>query len=225
MYIAAIYTKGGRIVTGTHHGEAFGKMTIEEQDGIFSSGFYDPKTGEFVTDQDKFYIKQLLLIRHAEVNQDANDPELSDSGRLQARSLGEILSEKLDLSGFMQFSAVATRCQQTANILDSYTHLGVECLSCLQDINAKETPQSFIIRLKNTLDQLPEKSIVISHCNCILNLAQLALGLEDISTCPKWNGILPFCSVTFIKKREAVWIGQSFHSSNMPDRHEQQQCE
>ena len=38
-YKAAIYTDNGQVVTGINHGEAFGKMTIDEQNGQFISGF------------------------------------------------------------------------------------------------------------------------------------------------------------------------------------------
>lgn len=214
-YIAAIYTHG-HVVTGLNHGDAFGKMTVEEQDDIFVSGFLDPDTGEFVSDDDHFYIKQLVLIRHSEVKDEANctnphtgqpDPELSDIGRLKADSLGRTLPEKVDLSGFAQFTGLARRCQETARIIDSHTQLGVEYLPFIEDIHGDETTTQFISRLKEALDYLPDKSLVVSHCNCILNLAQLALGLNDISTCPQWNGVVPKCSVTYVNGKEAVWIG------------------
>ena len=208
---------GGKVVTGMNHGEAFGKMSIDEQDnGLFTSGFLDPKTGEFVADEETFYLKQLILIRHSEIEEDTDkvssfdgspDPALSDNGRSKADDLACCLQKKLDLSGYAQFTGYATRCQETARIIDSHTNLGVEYLPWLQDMTEEESPIQFVCRLKKTLDYIPDKSLVVSHCNCVLNLAQLALGLADITSCSKWNGVIPKCSVTIVNGREAVWIG------------------
>jgi broad specificity phosphatase PhoE len=215
-YIAAIYMHGGKVVTGMNHGDAFGKMTVEEQDSLFTSGFLDPKTGEFVADEESFYVKELILIRHSEIKDETShtnphtgqpDPELSDEGRFKASTTIESLSEKLDLSGYAQFTGFARRCQETARIFDEHTHLGVEYLPWLEDFTEEESVSQFVGRLKIALDRLPQKSLVVSHCNCILNLAQLALGLHDISMCPQWNGVIPKCSVTYLNGKEAVWIG------------------
>lgn len=64
-YIAALYSNG-RVVTGCNHGDAFSKLSCSEQDGSVESGFYEPETGRFFTEEYDFYLKQIFLIRHGE---------------------------------------------------------------------------------------------------------------------------------------------------------------
>ena len=102
VYIAALYT-GKKIVTGACHGDAFNRLSIEEQDGELHSGFYDPKTGSFISDEQTFYNKELVLIRHAEVFEDY-DPGITPLGESQCHQSGQYLQDNFDLRDFLFFS-------------------------------------------------------------------------------------------------------------------------
>lgn len=205
-YIAALYTNEGNLVTGANHGEAFGKMTIEEQTGDLISGFVDPETGEFVSDENKFYLKKIVLVRHAEVDdQNEFNPKLSEAGRSQGERASSFFSENIeDLDQYFGFSSPLQRCVETSSIISKNTNLNFETNKKFSDPLEQETSKDFLIRLRSVLHHLPEKSIIVSHCKFILNLAQIAVENADFSN---FSG-LPNLSVTYVNHNELKWLGK-----------------
>ncbi len=204
-YIAALYTNEGNLVTGANHGEAFGKVSIEEQSGDLISGFVDPETGEFISGENKFYLKKILLVRHAQVEGDEHDPKLSEAGRSQGKKASSFFSENIeDLDQYRGFSSPLQRCVETSSIISKNTNLNFETNERFSDPLEQETPKDFLIRLRSVLHHLPEKSIIVSHCKFILNLAQIAVENSDFSKCCG----LPNLSVTYVNHKELKWLGK-----------------
>jgi phosphohistidine phosphatase SixA len=204
-YIAALYTNDGKLVTGSHHGEAFGKLTVEEQVGELTSGFVDPKTGKFISDNLEFYVKKIILLRHANAQQVGEDPGLTKIGRLQGEQAANFLYSNIhDLSEHVGFCSPKQRCQQTGNIISKNVNLQFDVNDKFVDQLDSEDPKKFMIRLRSVLHLLPEKSVIISHCKFILNIAQLAIKSDDLGEC---NG-LPSASVTLIDHHKLIWLGR-----------------
>lgn len=203
-YVAALYAEN-QIFTGNNHGEAFEKMSAQQQNGQLTSGFLDLELGKFISDDCTFYLKQLLLLRHSDV-EDGPDPELTSQGRRRTSQAAEYLQAEFDLSEYRLFSSTKRRCQQTADIISQELQLELVSDDNLQEQFATEDVNQFSQRLKQVLDRLPTKSLIVSHCDCIMGLVQMATG-TTLANCPQWNGVVPRCSVTYVDGNKAVWIG------------------
>ena len=217
-YIAALYADG-KVVTGCHHGDAFQKLSLAEQDSQITSGFLDPATGRFFTSEIAFFAKNLILIRHAHAN-DYFDPGISDLGRSQCNKVVQFLKESFDLSEYQGFASCCNRTRETAEHI--FGSLGVSyqirpdfCdhrnwhLPCWRADRWHETPYDFIERLRIILEQLPSHAIIISHCNFVANMAQLAAGIDDITIIPEWQNGIPHCSITCINNHKMMYVGKS----------------
>jgi broad specificity phosphatase PhoE len=69
---------------------------------------------------------------------------------------------------------------------------------------AYEEFDMFIDRIRYVLQQLPIKSILISHCGFITNMARLALCEEKIEACG-----LPTASLTYIENHKVKCLGRT----------------
>jgi len=118
MRRAALYVKG-RIVVGVNHGDAFGKLTEQEQNEEILSGFFNSETQEFLgeVETDHFFDKDILLIRHALVD-DTNDPDtdISSEGERQAESLASLLRTS-NAEDHTFIVSPFLRCLRTADVL------------------------------------------------------------------------------------------------------------
>lgn len=199
-YVAALYSQG-RIVTGSNHGVAFGKLSEEEKDD-FTSGFIDPQKLKFIADHCEFYLKQIILVRHGEANSQEENCNLTEKGRNQANQVAAFLCS-MGLEDFECFSSTMARCVQTAEIISKHCALKFKQDSSLTKQSETEDNEQFVTRVGSVLDHLPVKSLLISHCDFIRNMAQLALG-ADISVPKK----VANCSTTFINNHHAIWIAR-----------------
>jgi len=227
-YVAAFYSNG-KLVTGINHGEAFGKLTLLEQDSELDSGFFDPDSGRFFTEEYEFYLKQLYLVRHAEAADSFNAP-ITEVGTNQAHRTADYLGQ-IDLADFEALCSPYRRCLQTANIIANKTGLQFTVRTDLREklispekLNslALEFPQfkwpkesvwqfdaesvtEFMDRIDHVLLQMPVKCVLVTHCNVILNLAQEAIG-GDVTE--SWNNCLPGASLTMIDSRKLICLGR-----------------
>ncbi len=208
-YIAALYSNG-RVVTGNHHGEAFEKLTVEEKDGDICSGFFDPETCKFITDCGGFYTKNFILVRHGmTLESRGRDSSLCELGKSQVIKLANyLLTQEID--DFQGFVSPYQRCLETASIISSIT--GIKFTINLDirekvpheeqiESHIEEFPQfnwpalskiswhffpeeihQFMQRIDMVAAQLPKKSLLVSHCDFILNFLQGAVD-EDITKC------------------------------------------
>jgi len=200
-YVAAIYT-GKKLVVGSHHGDAFNKLSVEEQDDIsLKSGFFDPESGFFICDEQSFYFKQLILIRHASIIKSEFDPGLSEFGVEQCYQATEFLIKNFDLTDFMGFYSPCRRCKETASAINIKTSF----LPCelVQDRQNYETTRQFLLRLQEALKFLPTKSIVITHGDCIDGMSQLSSGKEAAI-----HKEISYCSSTYVNNHDILWFGR-----------------
>jgi broad specificity phosphatase PhoE len=217
--IPALFTNG-RIVTGKNHGEAFSKLDATEQNTNVTSGFVDPKTLRFVSDEEEFFLKEVIMIRHAHTG-DYFDPGISGLGHSQCERITNFIQRSFNYQEFQGFASCCNRTRETAEFI--FRRLGIPyqihsnfCdqrnwdLPCWRaNKDWFETPYLFLERLAKVLESLPEKSIIVSHCNFIVNMAQLCMGNVDIMTCAQWKGKLPNCSMTYIRYNQPVFIGET----------------
>lgn len=195
--IAALYVNG-EIVTGENHGIAFGKLTVEQQiSAELVSGFFDPDSQYFLTDSQSFWMKKILLVRHAHVE----NQHITDIGRQQASMVASFLQS--NVHGCEFFSSPVDRCQETLQEICKVLSCGYSTSDSFEEQRADESERDFLHRLHNGIGSLPEFSVVCTHCPCIVDLLTLALQSVDLSSMD-----IPHCSVSYIDKGEIKLAGE-----------------
>lgn len=203
---AALFTKTGKMVTGSFHGEAFGKLSACEKEQEIISGFFDSVTGQFVSDEINFFVKKIVLIRHADVENNLDNPGITSYGRQQTAKLaGYIIEAIKDIREYEAYCSPLKRCVETSQVISNETGLKFTIKSEFRERCANESAQEFVQRIKQIVSSLSRRTIVISHCNLILNVVQLASGKVDH---PIFNNGLPKSSVTFVDNHDIVWFGK-----------------
>lgn len=196
-FIAALYANG-KCVTGSNHGDAFSKLKERDKDGC-TSGFLDQHTGKFIADDKAaFFMKQIFCIRHAEYS----TPFLTAKGLTQARHAAEFLSQ-LDLTEYSAFASPYRRCQQTAAIIGAFTGLRFLTLDWLGEQAGQETLADLKKRVETGIESLPEKNILITHFDVIVEAVQIATGQTPLD-----NWRIPHASVTYLDRCRSVWVGR-----------------
>lgn len=195
--LAALYVNG-KVVTGTHHADAFSKLSNDDKEGEICSGFLDQQCGKFVCEDSQFYLKKIVMIRHAEAG-DGDDPEITTRGRTQTQRTASFLKSFVDLKEYTALTSPRQRCRQTAELLQDDIGLEFNIDENLVDDDFGSC--NFDSRLSSLLNQLPSKSFLISHCNFITYLAQLATGSNSL------NLNVSNCSITFIENCHVTHIG------------------
>ncbi len=219
-YIAALLVNG-KVFTGTNHGEAFGKLTIEEQDGEIESGFLNESTGEFLGEN------EMYLIRHGQAETGHWDSAISSIGIIQAEKTAEYLCQ-LQLNEFQGYVSPYWRCLQTADIISKKTGIRFRVLTEIREkgeqiefIPARksdfpnfywpednswnfqmEERTSFLQRIQRAVQILLAKCIVVSHCDFILNMTQMS-----VSNPPTNWPIITGGSITCIKQKKLICLG------------------
>lgn len=203
MKKAALYVHG-KIVLGFNHNEAFGKLTETEQHEFIVSGFYDTNTEEFEADMDKdhFYDKEMILIRHTETQDKNNlDSTISLYGIKQAKNIADFLLKNFNNKDYVFLTSPLLRCLQTSQIIQQKINVKFvvspeimetpEKCFCLKnhkeyfpefewntesDWNLiPESSEIFLNRIKYSLQNLPHKSIIVTHFGTIFNMTRLSL--------------------------------------------------
>ena len=180
-----------KIVTGLHHGDAFAKLNEIEKNNCLS-GFIDNL--KFITDDHIIYLKEIILIRHAEAEIDENG-NITENGKIQAENLSKFLND-MHLQNFATYASPYARCQQTSKILN------LNCLThnCLCKKSPTESNQDFLKRINDLLDFIPEKSILITHSDIIQNI----LAIINLSQPECINN----CSITYIYNNRLIWLAK-----------------
>lgn len=186
QFVPALYT-GDRFTTGVNHGDAYSKLSNSEKENPLHSGFVDNKNLKFVSDSCEFYIKEIIVIRHAVSDGQDIDSHLTEEGRNQAEKVAIFLF-KMNIKDFKIFTSPYKRCVETTSIINSNFEVDSR-LSKGEDE-----------RVKLLLDDLPSKSLLISHCDVIQNLLMLAchVMLESI----------PNCSITYVNHNRIIWLAK-----------------
>lgn len=220
-FIAALFT-GGKVVTGGNHGEAFCKLTRLEREGSINSGFLDPQTGRFITEDDhQFYIKRIVLLRHAEAcdfcyqcprktckYKHSSNPTISEFGRLQCEKAANFIIRTLPYHKYVGFCCDCKRVYATASSVFGQIGLPLQISNRFCDPFPGESVDAFTARIQEVIESLPENSIIVSHSDFVVNIAQVAMG-TDITKCEQWKNKIPNCSITYIENHHPIWIGES----------------
>lgn len=209
-YVKALYLNG-KIVTGATHGHAFAELSEEEKAKIDSivSGFFDEDTGQFIDPDNnlEFYTKHIILVRHGNVDQPDNiDPDLSETGVDEVKRITYFLQKRVNLHNTVAYVSPYLRCRHTAQIIADHTRISFEISNLIRD-ESYDAHSDFFTRLKKTLNDLPPKSLLISHSDVIEAITRMATGIEDVES-------IPTASVTLISKRQAVCLGFKYWGIN-----------
>lgn len=198
--VPAILVKD-KVVTGSHHGDAFSKLNEEEKNGKLLSGFIDYDHLKFITDEEIIYLKEIILLRHAQNDLRAEDGSITPYGRAKAFRTAMFVRE-LHLNGYTGFCSPYVRCKQTSAIIKEICSISFET-----DLHfSKQTPyekfQDFSDRIIETLDLLPQKSILITHADFIQNVLVTTHLIKD--SLKSINN----CSITYINQNRLVWLAK-----------------
>lgn len=195
MLQAALYLNGN-IVTGITHGDAFSQLPEKDKtDSNIISGHFDKTTGEFFTEKENFYTKQIIFIRHGSTS---NYENLSEKGIDEIERMALYLRNKINLIGYKGIVSPAPRCLETADIIAYYTRLMFEIIPEVEQI--EELEETTNKKLKNVINKLPEKSLMISHSPIIKKLTQFAIG-------GFFNKPIPTGSITIVNKKQTICSG------------------
>jgi len=206
QYVAALYTAAGRVVTGIHHGEAFGKLSDTERNELIS-GFLDPITGKFMSDEIEFYAKKLICFRHSEIDNE-EDPGINDEGRIHSERAAFFIKQQIrEINTFQGVCSPARRCVETAEVFSKFLNIDFEVNYDLMDVVPDESEHDFLNRVKSVLRNLFSRSIIVSHCNLIANLVRACYGC-DVEKHPEWKHYLPKTSVTYLDGPKLIWMGR-----------------
>lgn len=153
---AAFYI-GGKIVVGDSHLACWEKLSKEEQDSNFESGFYDPASDQFISEAERRFLDQreLYLVRHGHpYTCDDPDPDIDREGEMQVMEAAEILSAQ-NTQGFCGFTSPLLRCLRTASII--HEMLGIKFIVVPE---AMESPNFMkdreVFKLKNRSHLFPQ---------------------------------------------------------------------
>jgi phosphohistidine phosphatase SixA len=234
MQLAKAIYVDGKIVTGRHHGEAFSFLSeAEKNSNTLLSGFWDPQSGRFISDCGEFYTKRIFLIRHSNpacgYDQDI-DPPLCEEGVERAWATAHFLNSQ-NLEEYEGFTSPFRRCLETAHIIAALTGLAFVVDPCLvepmlettfvenhaEDFPSfrwetnrsfrfyNEDPNSYAHRISERGRSFPKKSVAISHCSFIADMAELLSGNDGLA---QRRVALAPASLTYIDNNEVVHYGK-----------------
>jgi len=203
--VPALYIKD-RVVTGLHHGDAFAKLSDQEKnDCQLLSGFLDNEHHKFVTEDGTIYLKDIIILRHAQSDLRVEDGPRTPSGRAQAFRAASFLRE-LHLAGYVGFCSPYLRCQQTSAIIREICSIPFETDLHLSRQTSYEDDCDFVVRITETLDILPPKSILITHTDFIQNALTLTHLIKDSLKC------VLNCSITYIHQNRLIWLAKDINA-------------
>lgn len=198
-YVAALCV-GDKVVVGVNHGDAFSKLNQDEQIGQIESGFLDPTTGRFFTEEYDFYLKQIYVIRHGEAEGQHFHASLTDTGIHQCIACADFLANQ-GVQEFEIYCSPFDRCVQSAQIISQIAAIPYQVLDCLEKQKEEELDEIFVDRVDHSLGEIAAKSIIISHADFILQFVAEAVGPQF---CLEFQNGIPNCSVTLIDARRLV---------------------
>lgn len=199
---------GDKVVTGLHHGDAFAKLSDQEKnDCQLLSGFLDNAHNKFVTEDETIYLKDIIILRHAQSDIRAEDGPITQSGRAQAFRAAEFLMG-LDLHDYVGFCSPYLRCKQTSAIIKEVCTIPFEPDIHLCRQTCYEDTQEFTKRIEEILDMLPSKSILVTHTDCIQNILHLTHLMKE-----RLKLVLN-CSITYMHQNRLIWLAKDINAQD-----------
>lgn len=153
----------GRVVCGQTHGHAASCLTEAEKDQALS-GWYDEAKKKFVYEDRVFYMKEIILIRHAHANND----------HLTVKGIRQIISSLQSISSFYRpglqiYSGPSERCEHTAYFLS--TKLSVQ--GKVDDNLGEPVTDEKVIA---ALDAFPDQVMAVTHSDFIRKAVAMISG-------------------------------------------------
>jgi len=159
---AALFSNG-RVICGPTHGHASSCLTDDEKDKALS-GWYDAARKKFVYEDRFFYMKDIILIRHAHAVDD----------HLTRKGIAQITESLASLNSFYKpgieiFSGPSERCEHTAFFIG--THL---CLPAHVNEDLGEPVSDE--KVTAALDAFPDSAIAVTHSDFIRKAVAMVGG-------------------------------------------------
>lgn len=193
-----------KVVTGSNHGDAFSKLSIAEQAANLISGFVDSDHNKFVTETEVVYLKEIILLRHAQAVPEENG-EITEVGKTQAKRIATFM-QKMQLIDYVGFCSPYIRCQQTSKIINETCSIKFDSDLHLKKRQENETSKEFCLRIVETLDNLPKKSVLITHTDFIQNVLLYTHLIKDsLQT-------ITNCSITYINQNRIIWLAKDINA-------------
>ncbi len=193
-----------KVVTGCNHGEAFSKLSEVEKNEDVVSGFIDYDHDKFVTEDEIIYLKDIILLRHAQSYPDIENGPITTMGEWQAQRTGAFL-RRMCLSDYVIFSSPYQRCQQTSKIIENVCSIPAITADYFQKQQPDEQNKNFFKRVIETLDNLPKKSIVVTHTDFIQNVLCYTHLIKEALQ------IVANCSITYIHQNRLIWLAKDIN--------------
>jgi broad specificity phosphatase PhoE len=169
------------------------------------SGFLDDEHHKFVTEDETIYLKDIILLRHAQSDLRVEDGPITPSGRGQAFRAAGFLRE-LHLAGYTGFCSPYLRCKQTSAIIKEICCIPFETEPHLCKQTPFENYDEFTGRITETLDFLPPKSVLITHTDFIQNILRLTHLIKEQLKC------VVNCSITYIHQNRLIWLAKEINA-------------
>ena len=202
--LPAIFVRD-KIITGSHHGDAFSKLTEEEKNAELLSGFFDNDHLKFITDDEVIYLKDIIILRHAQSDLRVEDGPITSNGRAQAFKAAFFLKQ-LCLTGYSGFCSPYLRCKQTSAIIHEVCCMPFETDLHFSKQNGYEDLQDFSNRITETLDFLPQKSVLITHTDFIQNILSITHLIRESLK------LISNCSITYIHQNRIIWLAKEINA-------------
>lgn len=185
-----------KVVTGLHHGDAFSKLNeVEKESDDLVSGFVDYEKLKFVSDDGTIYLKEIILLRHAQADLRKENGSITFIGRMQAFKVASFL-KAFQGKGFQGFCSPYTRCQQTSEIIKEISSISFQINDNLSKGNTAT---------EEILDTLPEKSILVTHSDIIQSILMITKFINQ-------NRFISNCSVTYINRNRLIWLAKELEA-------------
>lgn len=199
----AVYVSG-RVVVGVTHGDAFSKLPPEAKAGNeFVIGDWCAATGKFTDGDRVFFTKKTLLVRHGKpLDVLWGNPGLSEEGKAQVETLGTYLASEGIWGGCRVFCSPRRRCIETAKVLAVALGIRASTEVRLRERSGNEGTSEYRGRIIEMLGDIPQESILVSHCTFISDVAQLIGG----TSCSEND--FPTASMTLIDHDRLEYLGK-----------------
>lgn len=195
-----------KVVTGSHHGDAFSKLSEQEKNDCgLMSGFLDDEHHKFVTEDETIYLKDIILLRHAQSDLRVEDGPITSSGRAQAFHAAEFLKE-LHLAGYTGYCSPYLRCKQTSAIIKEICSIPFEIKPHLCRQTPFENHEEFANRIIGILDVLPPRSVLITHTDFIQKILALTHLIKEQLK------FVVNCSITYIHQNRLIWLAKDINA-------------
>ena len=192
----------GRLVVGQTHADCYSLLTDEERTGDFHYGWVDETSRRFVAGDYQFYLKHLLLVRHALTTDGPDGIHILSSEHRHLAEVAASTADIFDMTSFCCFTSPVTRCVETAHELCLAWSKVPIVAEPLRPQDGDETAAEFRRRLCCFVDAAPDWSVLVCHDDVIRCMLRAVIPGGTEPPC------IPNCSVTYIDQDRPVFVAE-----------------